>query len=74
MKLHLKNLNSSAYPVGFTSSSCKKGLLSTRGEGEFGLSLSPEKSAFKRSPLRGWPLALFAQDRSRNNKIILYYQ
>ena len=41
------------YPVGFVSSSCKNGLFSARGEGELGLSRSPEKSAFSKSPRRG---------------------
>lgn len=53
-----------AYPVGFVSSSCKKGLLSIKGDGELGLSRSIEKSAFSRSLLREWPRALLAHERS----------
>lgn len=53
-----------SYPAGFVSSSCKKGLLSTKGDGELGLSRSAEKSAFSRSLLRDWPRALRAHDRS----------
>lgn len=53
-----------AYPAGFVSSSCKKGLLSSKGDGELGLSRSIEKSAFNRSLLRDWPRALLAHDRS----------
>lgn len=57
------------HPVGFASSSCRNGLLSARGDGELGRSRSPEKSAFKRSPLRDCPRALRAHDRSsvKNN-------
>ena len=55
------------YPAGLASSSCKKGLFSTRGDGELGLSLSPEKSTFNKSLRLGWPLALFAHDRSAIN-------
>lgn len=43
----------------------RMGLLSARGEGEFGLSLSPEKSALRSSGLfLPPPLARLAQDRS----------
>lgn len=61
-------LSSLTYPVGFASSSCKKGLLSARGDGELGRSRSPEKSAFSRSPLRDCPRALRAHDRSSTLK------
>lgn len=52
------------YPVDFVSSSCKKGLLSIKGDGELGLSRSMEKSAFNRSLLRDCPRALLAHERS----------
>lgn len=55
------------YPVGFVSSSWRNGLFSRSGDGEFGRSRSPEKSAFNRSPRRGCPRALRAQDRSENH-------
>lgn len=61
------------YPVDLASSSCKKGLLSIKGDGELGLSRSMEKSAFNRSLLRDCPRALLAHERSKREFLAIEF-